>query len=578
MKKIFNKIFGVYLAVIIPLTAIILFIIFNIVHEHYLSTITNDLKMLNYSVQEQLKPIISDNNYSELQKKVKIINKKTNARLTVIDMEGNVLADSDEDPSRMENHAGRIEIAKAMTGKVGSSIRFSRTVNKKMLYVAMPVYISNKIAAVIRVSLYIDHIDELYSELRNNILILTSIMILISIIVLYFFSKNLTGPIKELALASQKFASGDLNAKVFINNNDELKELANSFNRMTEKIKELFESQSMQQEELKRIISAMQEGLIVLDKDNKIVLHNKSFRKTVNANDINDKFYWEVLKDATVQKLVDKVRKKKSRKTAEIKLDNIFYLCSANYIQTKDEIVLVIFDISERKQLDEVKRDFIVNASHELRTPLTAIHGFVETMEHEDTEKQFSKYLEIINRHTSRLISIVEDMLTISKMEDDRVEMIMSEINFKTLIDDISTLFVNRFNDKKLKINYYVSKNLEVFRGDFFKIEQLMINLIDNAIKYTKSGEIKLLIEDDKDNNLLIQLSDTGIGIPQQDLNRIFERFFTVDKSRSRKNGGTGLGLSIVKHIVNLHKGQIDVKSSEDKGTTFSIRLPRDIA
>ena len=318
MSKIFNKIFGIYLAVILPLTGIILFIIFDIVHDHYLTTITQDLKRLNYSVQGQLQSDIIENNDAGLQKKVIQINKLIKVRITVTDLEGEVLADSDEDPNIMENHAARIEIAKAMSGKMGSSVRYSATVNKKMLYVALPFYQLNSIKAVVRVSLYVDHIDELYSELRNKILLFTSIIIFISIVIIFFFSRNLTEPIKELVKASQKFASGDFNSKVYINNNDELRELANSFNRMTEKIKELFENQSMQQEELKRIVSSMQEGLIVLDKDNKIVLHNKSFRKTVNENDINDRFYWEVLKDATVQKLVDRVRKKRTRKSEKI--------------------------------------------------------------------------------------------------------------------------------------------------------------------------------------------------------------------------------------------------------------------
>ncbi|MFH1052642.1 MAG: ATP-binding protein [bacterium] len=574
MNKIFNKIFGIYLAVIIPLTGIILLLIFNIVHEHYLITITRDLKRLNYSIQDQVRPYVLEANSQELQQKIININKKIKARITIIDLKGVVLADSDENPKKMENHAGRIEIAKAMSGKMGSSLRHSVTVKKDMLYVALPLKHADNIIAVVRVSLYVDRIDTLYSELRNKILLITIIVIFISIVVLFFFSKNITDPIKELAAASSRFAMGDFNAKVFINNNDELKELADSFNLMTDKIKELFGNQSMYQEELQRILGSMQEGLVLLDKDNKIVMHNKSFRKTVNSDDINYRFYWEVLRDSEVQKLVDRVRKKRSRKTTEIELNNISYMCSANYIQTKDEIVLVLFDISERKQLEDMKRDFIVNASHELRTPLTAIHGFVETLE-EETKGSYSKYLDVIKRHTTRLIAIVEDMLTVSKLEDDRLKTQISDIDFKKLIEDILTIFYDRIKEKKLKISYNISKETKTFKGDFFKIEQLFINLIDNAIKYTQSGEIKIRIDDEEDK-VLIQVSDTGIGIEAQDLERIFERFYTVDKSRSKKSSGTGLGLSIVKHIVNLHKGSIDVSSSDKKGTTFSIRLPRE--
>jgi two-component system phosphate regulon sensor histidine kinase PhoR len=575
MNKIFNKIFGIYLLVLVPLTGIILFIIFDIIHDHYINTIEIDLRNLNRIIQDQLYSDIVNNDLKQLNAKVKRIGRKTNSRITVIDIKGIVLADNEENPLKMENHAMRIEMSQALLGKMGTSIRFSTTVNKKMLYVALPLKLNGQVFAVVRVSVFIDYIDDLYSELRNKILLTIVIIMSIGLLILFFFSKNLTNPIKELVNASQKFSTGDLNAKVIIDNNDELKDLADNFNLMTEKIKELFEKQTMQQEELKRIIGSMQEGLIVLDKDNKIVLFNKSFKKTVDVSDIQDKYYWEILRDVSIQDLVDKVRRKKSHKTTEIKFNNIYYLCSANYIQTKDEIVIVLFDISERKQLEEMKRDFIVNASHELRTPLTAIKGFIETMEDEAEGNQV-KYLEIIKRHTSRLISIVEDLLAISKLEDEKGGIQLSDIEFKKLLKDVTTIFEEQAKKKNIKIKTKIDDDVKPIKADAFKLEQLFINLIDNAIKYTPKGEIKISVKDEEDS-IFIQISDTGMGIPENDLSRIFERFYTVDKSRARKNVGTGLGLSIVKHIVQLHGGQIDVTSKLGTGTAFNIRLPKEV-
>jgi two-component system, OmpR family, phosphate regulon sensor histidine kinase PhoR len=580
MSKIFNKIAGLYLFVIIPLTAVILFLIFDVIHNHYINTITSNLKGLNYVLQDQIRNNIIVEDKDNLSFTSKRISNLTNTRITVISPRGIVLADTDENPEKMENHAARIEIAQALSGKMGATVRYSNTVKKKMLYVALPIYKSKELIGVSRVSMYINYIDELYSELRNKILLITALVMLISIIIILLFSRQITNPIKELVRASKQFSSGDFNTKVIIENNDEIKELADNFNLMTDKIRELFESQSMQEEELKRIIRSMQEGLIVLDKDNRIILFNKSFQKTVKTSDIENKYYWEILRHESVQKLVNKVRKKRSHKSSEISIENSYYLCSCNYIQSKDEIVMVLFDISQQKQIENMKRDFIINASHELRTPLTAIRGFVETMEDESFEnkppkgrdRSVNNYLDVIKRHTTRLIAIVEDLLTISKMEDENENLHLEKIDFKELTNGLLVLFDNRLKDGKLNLDISIDQNLKEYQGDYFKLEQVFINLIDNAIKYTNKGEIKVSVEDAGDN-VKIKISDTGIGIPQSEINRIFERFYTVDKSRSRKSGGTGLGLSIVKHIVQLHEGTIRVESAVGKGTTFIITL-----
>ncbi|MCX5810579.1 MAG: ATP-binding protein, partial [Proteobacteria bacterium] len=236
------------------------------------------------------------------------------------------------------------------------------------------------------------------------------------------------------------------------------------------------------------------------------------------------------------------------------------------------ETIVLLHDITDFKNLERMKKEFIANISHELRTPLTAIKGFVETLEDEEDVKN-KRYLEIIKRHADRLIHIVGDLLLLSENEEKGAELELEEVSLKNIIENVLKIFENRAKEKNININVTIQDTLPFIQADPFKLEQMFINLIDNAIKYTEEGEITISITE---NNglIVINVRDTGIGISNEYLPRIFERFYVVDKSRSKRLGGTGLGLSIVKHIVNLHGGTIDVESTPGKGTQFIITLP----
>ncbi len=222
--------------------------------------------------------------------------------------------------------------------------------------------------------------------------------------------------------------------------------------------------------------------------------------------------------------------------------------------------------------MEKIKRDFVVNVSHELRTPLAAIKGFAETLE-EEVGENAKTYAGVIKRNTDRLINIVQDLLLLSELEEKGSKPESEEVNLKQLADNVIRIFKSRLTEKGLDFHLRVEDGLPAVKGDSFKLEQMLINLLDNSIKYTEKGKIVLALKQ-KEGNVEIIVEDTGIGIPQEHLMRIFERFYVVDKSRSKKFGGTGLGLSIVKHIVLSHKGTIAVESSLAKGTRFTIMLP----
>jgi two-component system phosphate regulon sensor histidine kinase PhoR len=504
---------------------------------------------------------------------LKDFGREIDTRITVINREGVVLADSDEDPEVMDNHGFRPEIMTAYSGGIGQSIRFSNTVKEDMLYVAMPITREGEITDVLRISLYVRDINYFLSSLRKNIWIFGAIIILISLISAMLFSRSLARPLQELSAASRRIAAGDFNTKVFLKKRDELRDLSESFNFMTEHIKNLFDELSRKKEHLNSILLSMEEGLMALDKESKIFMTNKSFEKLAKIEDVEGKHFWEVIRDPDLMELVEKVKTEKKNFTKEIELDSRFYLASATFIPSPEEMVITFHDITEIRNVEQVMKDFLVNVSHELRTPLTAIKGFVETLEAE-TDKKSKYYVDIVKRNTERLINIVDDLLIQSQLEEKYVKIEVEDVDIEQLIKNVLKIFDQNLKEKGLSATLHRDESFpKTIKADFFKLEQMFINIIDNAVKYTEKGGITIYLRS-LDKNVILEFLDTGIGIPQEELPRIFERFYVIDKSRSRRLGGTGLGLSIVKQITVLHSGEVLVESTPGEGTKVTIRLP----
>ncbi len=572
-KTIFTKVFCAFLLLIGLLSTVILLYSFNTIRSHYIDTLTNDLQHLAATLRLKVNPLFSKKHFDELDSLVKQLGKEINTRITVIDYEGVVVADSEKDPNMMENHKFRPEILQVLQGELGTSLRFSTTVKEEMLYVALPLEEKGKTTGVLRVSLFLRDINSLINSLKKNIFFSALIIALISLLGALIFSRSLSKPISELNAASHRLATGDFNVRVFLKNRDEIKELGDSFNYMVEKIKELFTELSLKKEQLNSIISSVQEGLLVFDKNGKIILSNESFKKIIRENAIEDKFYWEAVRVPQFADLIKKVTEEgKSYIAEELPLQDKFFICSVTFLESREETVVIFYDITEMKNVEKIKKDFVVNVSHELRTPLTAIKGFVETLE-ESVEEENKNFVEIIKRNTDRLINIVEDLLVLSELEEKGTSLELEDLQLKEMVERILTIFEHRIEEKGLTLVLHVENAIPPIMADAFKLEQALINLIDNAVKYTEKGTIALSLRH-VDNKVMIEIKDTGIGIPEEHIPRIFERFYVVDKSRSKRLGGTGLGLSIVKHIVLLHNGTLQVKSSPSQGTTFSITLP----
>ncbi|MGH7791672.1 MAG: two-component system histidine kinase PnpS, partial [Thermodesulfobacteriota bacterium] len=367
----------------------------------------------------------------------------------------------------------------------------------------------------------------------------------------------------------------------------EIGKLNLALSKMAEKLDELFRQVSIEKSQLEAVLTAMSEGVMVVTNDGRVILMNHALKDMLAIKDPSfGKPYWEVLRNREIMELIENTIKNQLSEKKEISLfypTERYYIASAIPLGSlKKETIVVMFDITEFKTLEKIKADIVANVSHELRTPLTAIKGYVETLElgaYENPDER-SHFLNIIGRHTDRLINIVSDLLLLSDIErkstplGEESRATFEQIDFKESVYSSLEALKSKVEEKGLRVSVDIEENLPKFRGDGFLLGQMFINLIDNAVKYTPEGGTIGVEIKHPDSQFKIEVIDTGIGIPKEHLARIFERFYRVDKTRSRKIGGTGLGLSIVKHIVIMHGGKIEVESEVGKGSRFMITLP----
>jgi two-component system phosphate regulon sensor histidine kinase PhoR len=328
----------------------------------------------------------------------------------------------------------------------------------------------------------------------------------------------------------------------------------------------------LQNEEIRSILASIREGLCVIDKDARIVLCNASFRRIAGSEAPEGRHFWEIVRSSAAVETLRKARETWTDAAGETTIGNRIFSCSVVPLAEGGRLVITLQDITEFRALEKTKKDFVVNVSHELKTPLTAIKGFVETMEGQ-TEDAVRPYLEIIRRNTERMIAIVEDLLVLSELEERGTQIARTGVDLKPMAAAVLKMFEKRAGEKGLSLSLEAPPDLPAIPADPYQMEGLLLNLIDNAVKYAEKGSVKVRLSV-RDRFVAVEVEDTGIGIDEDDLPHVFERFYVVDKSRSKKLGGTGLGLAIVKHIVSAHGGTVSVKSRIGEGTTFSVLLP----
>ena len=574
MKSLTWKIFFGFLLVIFLFTGLILYFSFGTLKQHDFDKTIKNVANLGNLISDNIIRLFDEGNFNEIEQYIFESAKHTNSRITLINLHGKVISDSHNKSKLIENQLIQPDIAKLISHENILS-KYEYFLHSDTLYVSIGLMTKNKEFYILRTAMYLNGNDNVATVIWYDILLIIGFIIVFSIVFFMFFSLRVIKPIRELSRASRKVALGDFDNKIYFSGEDELSHLARNFNQMTEKLRDYFVLAESQQEQYLTLISSLQEGLVVLDRQGKILLHNKGFEILSRTGNVNGRIFNELIPTSDFGDLVKKVTKKKKHITKEIEFHDLCFLCSANYNESKNEIVVLFHDITEIKKLENIKRDFIVNVTHELRTPLTAIKGFLETIEDDtNSAEEIQNYIQIIRRNTDRLINIVQDLLTLSQVEQKSSYIQLSQVDVKVIFDNINRIFLQKVKNKNIQLLIDIQPGLPELVLDPFRIEQVLINLIENAINYTDSGYIKL-IAGRFENKVVLSVEDTGVGIPKEHHSRLFERFYTVDRSRSRKVGGTGLGLSIVKHIILLHNGEIMVDSSAGKGTKFIIQIPQ---
>ncbi|OIP28611.1 MAG: hypothetical protein AUK23_12675 [Deltaproteobacteria bacterium CG2_30_43_15] len=410
--------------------------------------------------------------------------------------------------------------------------------------------------------------------------------VLISLGIGFMAARRMGKTLTQMTQAARKMVRGDFSELIRTDSKDEIGDLARSFNAMSIELQNKIETLTKEIDEKQAILSGMIEGVIAIDRNQRIILFNSASEGMFGVSSYRalGRFHWEVIRHSRLNPLFQEVLETGVPKMEELILryggERILRVQAAAIPTKKGNpwaVVAVFHDITQIRNLEKIRKEFVANVSHELRTPLTSIKGFVETLRNgavNDPEKSL-RFLEIIEKHTERLNRLITDLLNLSQIERGKIEMDLKPVNLVDVTSRVISNFKETADQKGQKIKANIPPVLPHVLADEERMETVMENLLDNAVKYTpNNGEITVSAFE-KDDGVQVEVADTGIGIPTNSLPRIFERFYRVDKARSRELGGTGLGLSIVKHIIETHGGKVRAESEVGKGSRFIFNLPK---
>lgn len=538
-----------------------------------------------YMAQAQLLGTILEGDFpgeENLEEFVKKYATEYNVRITVVTENGDVVAESSAGYDEMENHARRIEVKKALAGEKYSVKRYSKTLGMECMYCAVPVE-TEGFNGVIRIGVPLKELKSMEFGFLKSTLLTVIVVSIAIILVAVYFSNYLTRPLDELTEAARKIAKGNLQVKIYTRQGDQIGLLADAFNSMAEKLKYNMAVLYARNNELEAILYSMNNGVAAIDEDNKIIFCNQEFKTLVerDEDDITGLPIYHIMRNQMLYDVIDKVKETENFVSKEGNIyreeECIMKVSGTPLYEEKVNktvgVLLIFEDVTQIRKLEHMRSEFVSNVSHEFKTPLTSIRGFVDTLKNGaiHDEKFALKFLDIIDIETERLYNLIQDILLLSEIENNN-DYNVKENDVKEIVGDVITLLNSKVK-KNVELIYEPDAYIRPYTCNADRMKQLMINLVDNAIKYTESGNITVKCSSDG-NFLYLSVLDTGKGIEKESLERIFERFYRVDKSRSSKTGGTGLGLSIVKHIVEMYNGDIEVESEVFVGTKFLVKLP----
>ena len=557
-------------------------------------------EMLAELSRETLMLAESEQNLIKLQSTIEVLGRKSDSRLTVIRADGTVIADSRESPTKMDNHLDRPEIIGASKFGQATTIRFSQTVSQNMSYIARRVDSNERALGFVRVSIPLQDIEQKTIQLWWLILLGAASSSVAALVLGFYFAKRFTDPLRNMTEIASAISQGDYERRISISHKDELGILATALNKMARSSAERLMEITVERNRLAKILSSMVEGVIAIDSDRRIIHANhaavKLFGSDLQITDsqipnlAKDELAWEDIRIPEIIEAVENAFESgevvmAQMQRAEIINDQVVDIKVSPLMGETNTVtgaVLVLNDVSELASLERIRRDFVANASHELKTPITAIRGLTETMIDDPSmnDETRLRFIRKISIQSMRLSVLVTDLLAISRLEAVQSEQKRDLIDMKDLVKRSVSSAISASVEKQqdLRFDFQVDDASQdsklITMGDMQSLSQIVDNLLDNAIKYTPPGgriDVSLIAI----NELIhLQVADTGIGIENLAQQRIFERFYRVDKARSRDLGGTGLGLSIVKNIAEQHGGTVQLESALGVGSTFTITLP----
>ena len=532
-----------------------------------------------------------------LQETARDLANRASARVTLVAADGTVLADSavrDADLSAVENHASRPEIQQALSTGHGQDIRASHTTGERTMYHAILMRPSQDASSlVVRVGLPMVVLDRELSELHQRLFLALGVAFLVALTLSVWQAHSITKPLSDIASAARRLSSDNRTFDIKTAAQDEVGLLTSTLTHMADRLHAKIDELSEDRAQLLAVLTSMVEGVMVLDARGRVLQINPALERMfgISRMEVRGRHCAELFRHQQLNDLVTAILRSRTHHQDEIVLPvsgrclHIEASPAGGERENEASVVLVLHDITELRRLEKIRKDFVANVSHELRTPLTSIKGYVEALldDAKDDPAVSTTFLEIILKQSDRLNLIIEDLLELSKIESGGVALKEEPLELRSVIDRTLSMIKPIAEKKRHRLVTVVDPSLPPVAGDEDRLVQVLTNLLDNAIKYTPAGgaitvgaKLAPSVGNVEPPARAIELSvaDTGIGIPEEDRPRVFERFYRVDKARSRELGGTGLGLAIVKHLVEGHGGQVWVEANHPQGSRFVVRLP----
>ena len=595
-KKLVWQIFPANVITLIVAIVIVSWYGATTLQEFYLLDTESDLEARANLLSSKISDLIAVEDVIGLREYCVAVGRDSGTRITVVDSEGVVLADSNENPDQMDNHRNRKEIKTAFSGAVGSSRRFSRTLDEHRIYVALPLLVEMEGGegriVVLRTSVSVSSLDRTLTRIKTRIIFGSFAVLLLAGFVTLLISRNVSRPLEQMKRSAEQFARGDFSERMLPvakkTASLEIVTLASSMDRMAELLDEKIQAIVTHRNQLETVFSSMVEAVIAIDLEERVISINESAAKLfdVERSSATGKIVQQIVRNVKLQQEISNTLQTKEPVEDEIVLHEKDGDCFLQtHVVTLSNghgeyvgVLVVMNDVTRLRRLENIRRDFVANVSHELRTPITSIQGYVETLLDGalDSREDSEKFLGIVLKQSHRLNSIIDDLLCLSRIEEDarQGDIRREQAPLLPVIESAIQTCQMKADKAGVQLECSCSKDI-VFKMNGPLIEQAIVNLIVNAITYSKVSDTVTVhcetMDSDGKSEVEISVTDTGCGIPKEHLPRLFERFYRSDKARSRAVGGTGLGLSIVKHIAQSHGGTVEVESNEGVGSTFSL-------